>query len=45
MDDRPAFLGSEDFGMGTDSSDGSGGFGPIEYNDSFQYAGIEVGIR
>ena len=45
VDARPALLGSEDVGMGTDSSNGSEEFGPIEYNDSYQYAGIEVGNR
>ena len=32
-------------GMGTDSSNDSEEYGPIEYNDQFQYAGIEVDNR
>ncbi len=31
--------------MRTDSSDDSEGYGPIEYNDQFQYAGIEINNR
>lgn len=31
--------------MSTDSSNGSEEYGPIEYDDHFHYAGIEVGNR
>ena len=43
VDARPALLGTEDGGMSTDSSNESEEYGPIEYDDHFQYAGIEVG--